>query len=95
LEPSRRADRELGVTGNTPAAFKQSLEIIKQRLLAAPTQPKIVTINAGMSGPRAVASNRCRNTATVISKPSKPSSPMQSENGSCASGFKSEIPDLQ
>ena len=34
------------VTGNTPAAFKQSLEIIKQRLLAAPTQPKIVTINA-------------------------------------------------
>ena len=34
------------VTGNTPAAFKQSLEIIKQRLLASPTQPKIVTINA-------------------------------------------------
>jgi hypothetical protein len=34
------------VTGNTPAAFKKSLEIIKQRLLAAPTQPKIVTINA-------------------------------------------------
>jgi hypothetical protein len=34
------------VTGNTPAAFQQSLEIIKQRLLAAPTQPKIVTINA-------------------------------------------------
>jgi hypothetical protein len=34
------------VTGNTPAAFKQSLEIIKMRLLAAPTQPKIVTINA-------------------------------------------------
>ena len=34
------------VTGNTPAAFKQSLEIIRQRLLAAPTQPKIVTINA-------------------------------------------------
>ena len=34
------------VTGNTPAAFEQSLEIIKQRLLAAPTQPKIVTINA-------------------------------------------------
>jgi hypothetical protein len=34
------------VTGNTPAAFKQSLEIIKQRLLAAPTQPKILTINA-------------------------------------------------
>ena len=34
------------VTGNTPAAFQQSLEIIKQRLLAAPTQPKIITINA-------------------------------------------------
>lgn len=34
------------VTGNTPAAFKQSLEIIKQRLLAAPAQPKIITINA-------------------------------------------------
>jgi hypothetical protein len=34
------------VTGNTPAAFKQSLEIIKQRLLAAPTQPKVITINA-------------------------------------------------
>ena len=34
------------VTGNTPAAFRQSLEIIKKRLLAAPAQPKIVTINA-------------------------------------------------
>ncbi len=34
------------VTGNTPAAFRQSLEIIKQRLLAAPVQPKILTINA-------------------------------------------------
>ena len=34
------------VTGNTPAAFKQSLELIKQRLLASPTQPKIITINA-------------------------------------------------
>lgn len=34
------------VTGNTPAEFKHSLEIIKQRLLAAPTQPKIITINA-------------------------------------------------
>lgn len=34
------------VTGNTPAAFKKSLEIIKARLLAAPTQPKIITINA-------------------------------------------------
>ena len=33
-------------TGNTPAAFKQSLAIIKQRLLAAATQPKIITINA-------------------------------------------------
>jgi hypothetical protein len=34
------------VTGNTPAAFKESLEIIKTRLLAAPTQPKVITINA-------------------------------------------------
>ena len=34
------------LTGNTPAAFRQSLEIIKQRLLAGPVQPKIVTINA-------------------------------------------------
>jgi hypothetical protein len=34
------------VTGNTPAAFQQSLEIIRQRLLAAPTEPKIVTLNA-------------------------------------------------
>jgi len=34
------------VTSNTPAAFKRSLEIIKRRLLAAPTQPKIITINA-------------------------------------------------
>jgi hypothetical protein len=34
------------VTGNTPAAFKESLEVIKRRLLVAPTQPKIVTINA-------------------------------------------------
>ena len=34
------------VTGNTPTAFKQSLEIIKHRLLASPTEPKIVTINA-------------------------------------------------
>jgi len=34
------------VTGNTPAAFQQSLEVIKQRLLTAPTQPKIITINA-------------------------------------------------
>jgi hypothetical protein len=34
------------VTGNTPAAFQQSLEIIKQRLLAAPTRPKILTVNA-------------------------------------------------
>ena len=34
------------VTGNTPAAFKESLEIIKQRLLDSPTQPKIVTVNA-------------------------------------------------
>ena len=34
------------VTGNTPAAFQQSLEIIKQGLLASPVRPKIVTINA-------------------------------------------------
>lgn len=34
------------IMGNTPTAFKQSLKIIKQRLLAAPTQPKVVTINA-------------------------------------------------
>jgi hypothetical protein len=34
------------VTGNSPEAFQQSLEIIKARLLAAPTRPKIVTINA-------------------------------------------------
>jgi hypothetical protein len=34
------------VTGNTPEAFQQSLEIIKARLLAAPTEPKIITINA-------------------------------------------------
>lgn len=34
------------VTGNTPAAFRESLEIIKARLLAAPTQPKVITVNA-------------------------------------------------
>jgi len=34
------------VLGNTPAAFKESLALIKARLLAAPTQPKILTINA-------------------------------------------------
>jgi hypothetical protein len=34
------------VTGNTPAAFKESLEIIKRRLLATSVQPKIITINA-------------------------------------------------
>jgi hypothetical protein len=34
------------VTGNSPEAFQQSLEIIKARLLAAPTRPKIITINA-------------------------------------------------
>jgi len=34
------------MTGNTPAAFKEACQIIKDRLLAAPTQPKIVTINA-------------------------------------------------
>jgi hypothetical protein len=34
------------ITGNTPAAFQQSLAFIKARLLALPTQPKIITINA-------------------------------------------------
>ncbi len=34
------------VVGNTPAAFRQALELIKAGLLAAPTQPKIITINA-------------------------------------------------
>jgi len=34
------------VVGNTPRAFRESLEIIKARLLAASTQPKVITINA-------------------------------------------------
>jgi alpha-L-rhamnosidase len=34
------------VVGNTPQAFRESLEIIKARLLAASTQPKVITINA-------------------------------------------------
>ena len=32
--------------GNTPAAFREACQIIKQRLLAAPTTPKIITVNA-------------------------------------------------
>ena len=34
------------MVGNTPAAFREACQIIKDRLLAAPTQPKIVTVNA-------------------------------------------------
>lgn len=34
------------VTGNSPAAFKETLELIKQRMLNDPTQPKILTVNA-------------------------------------------------
>ncbi len=34
------------VTGNSPDAFKESLEIIKKRMLLAPNQPRILTINA-------------------------------------------------
>lgn len=34
------------MVGNSPAAFRQACEMIKARLLAAPTQPKIVTVNA-------------------------------------------------
>jgi hypothetical protein len=34
------------VTGNTPAAFQTSLEMIKKRLIAMPKQPRIITINA-------------------------------------------------
>ena len=33
------------ITGNTPARFRESLQLVKDRLLAAPTQPKIITIN--------------------------------------------------
>ncbi len=33
------------VVGNTPAAFRAALQIIKDKLLAAPTLPKVVTIN--------------------------------------------------
>jgi hypothetical protein len=33
------------IVGNTPAAFHTALQIIKDKLLAAPTQPKVVTIN--------------------------------------------------
>ncbi len=34
------------MTGNSPEAFEEACRIIKKRLLAAPTKPKIVTINA-------------------------------------------------
>ncbi|HEX4262936.1 MAG TPA: glycoside hydrolase family 99-like domain-containing protein [Verrucomicrobiae bacterium] len=34
------------MVGNSPAAFREACKIIKKRLLAAPTTPKIVTINA-------------------------------------------------
>jgi len=34
------------MVGNTPAAFEEACRIIRDRLLAAPIQPKIVTINA-------------------------------------------------
>ena len=33
------------ITGNTPATFEETLELIKKRLLAAPTEPKVLTIN--------------------------------------------------
>ena len=34
------------MVGNTPAAFEEASRIIRDRLLAAPTRPKIVTVNA-------------------------------------------------
>jgi hypothetical protein len=34
------------MVGNSPAAFREACRIIKARLLAAPTAPKIVTVNA-------------------------------------------------
>ena len=34
------------MVGNSPAAFREACEIIKARLLAAPTMPKIITVNA-------------------------------------------------
>jgi len=34
------------IVGNTPAAFREAMRIIRDRLLAAPTRPKIVTINS-------------------------------------------------
>jgi hypothetical protein len=34
------------ITGNTPTAFREAMQRIKTRLLAALTQPKIVTINS-------------------------------------------------
>lgn len=40
------------VTGNTPAAFQETLENMKQRLLAAPTEPRIIAINACNEWPK-------------------------------------------
>lgn len=34
------------MVGNSPAAFREACRIIKSRLLAAPTSPKIITVNA-------------------------------------------------
>jgi hypothetical protein len=34
------------MVGNSPAAFREACELVKQRLLASPTSPKVVTINA-------------------------------------------------
>jgi len=34
------------MVGNTPAAFEEACRIIRDRLLAAPTRPKVVTVNA-------------------------------------------------
>ena len=34
------------MVGNTPAAFAEASRIIRDRLLASPTQPKVVTVNA-------------------------------------------------
>ena len=34
------------MVGNTPAAFREASETIKDRLLASATQPKIITVNA-------------------------------------------------
>jgi hypothetical protein len=34
------------MVGNSPAAFREACQILKNRLLAAPTMPKIITVNA-------------------------------------------------